>query len=148
MANYYTQFYFEVKLPSDVIKWVIEEAQAHDDHEDDDDDPDYEDGDYTPTGADFTVGMVGGVEALIICAYDSGYPGVIVKILQAALNKFELDITIGFGWAYTCSSLRDEDFGGGAVVFNKHSEKWIDTESFIHETINAWKTDDRAIETE
>ncbi|MEI7607048.1 MAG: hypothetical protein WCJ64_06665 [Rhodospirillaceae bacterium] len=146
MADYYTQFCFEIELPSDVIKWVIEEAQIYDNY-DEIVDPDTEGGNYTPTGAEFTVEIERGVEVLVICASESGDPEVIVKILQDALKKFELDIAIGFGWANTCSKMRVGDFGGGAVVFDKHSEKWIDTEFFINDTKNAWNTDDGVVET-
>ena len=141
MANNHTQFSFAVSLPSEAIKWVLEEAKAHDYYNEDNEE--FVEDNFEPTCAEFTVEMVGGAEALIIFAEETGNPESVVKILQAALNKFDLDTIVGFHWAYTCSRMRLDEFGGGAVVFKKNSEKWMDTEFFIHDTINSWKEENR-----
>lgn len=36
---------------------------------------------------------------------------------------------ISFTWAYTCSSMRAGEFGGGGVAFNCKNAKWLDTQT-------------------
>ena len=53
---------------------------------------------------------------LWLYAEESGDPDELARFIQAFLRKFRKDEAIWFSWSYTCSKMRENEFGGGAVI--------------------------------
>jgi len=48
----------------------------------------------------------------------------LIQIAQALLDELEIDTPFYFSWAYTCSKLRLDEFGGGAGVVRRGEEPY------------------------
>jgi hypothetical protein len=55
--------------------------------------------------------------------------------IQTVLEKFQLDDVVGFSWSGTCSKPDPEGFGGGAVVITRNDSGWINTGSWLFDTM-------------
>jgi hypothetical protein len=72
---------------------------------------------------------VGGCAAeMWIHADESGDPDQVAAFLQAYLQKFNPNDSLWFSWAYTCSKMRVNEFGGGAAVVTADAIKLIDAQ--------------------
>jgi len=61
---------------------------------------------------------------------ESGTPEHAEKIAKAILEELELDGAFVLSWAFTCSKLRLDEFGGGACVVRRGMETvWVDAAS-------------------
>jgi hypothetical protein len=70
---------------------------------------------------------------LWFCSEEVGNLEAIAAILRRALNKFDLDNVVEIQWSNTCSKPRTDGFGGGAVIFDKNREEWVNTYQWLVE---------------
>ena len=69
----------------------------------------------------------------------SGDPEYAADLAQQLLCNFGLDEPISFRWAETCSAMRVDEFGGGAVVITRNEILWLNTATWVQQTINSIK---------
>jgi len=58
---------------------------------------------------------------------------VLTELLQDFLTKFRADQHITFSWAHTCSKPRFNSFGGGAVFITSKEIRWMSTGDWMAE---------------
>lgn len=73
------------------------------------------------------------VAEMWIYAEESGSPNQAAAFLQAYLQKFNPQGSLWFSWAYTCSKMRVNEFGGGAAVVTAQAIKFIDAQHWAQE---------------
>lgn len=73
------------------------------------------------------------IGALWIYAEESGNPDQVATVLELFLQKFRPTGVITFSWAYTCSKLRANEFGGGAAVVTADGTKVLDAQSWAED---------------
>lgn len=73
------------------------------------------------------------IGALWIYAEESGNPDQVATVLEMFLQKFRPTGVITFSWAYTCSKLRVNEFGGGAAVITADGTKMLDAQSWAED---------------
>jgi hypothetical protein len=142
MANNYTHFSFAFQINSpaeaEYLETILQAAHGYDESDENlalarevfGSQFDY----YGCLGFDYEIEC--GSEGGEVWIHDDGGEGNAdhaVSLVQAYLNKFDLDTKIGFSWAFTCSSPRIGEFGGGAVVVTKDDEKWMNTDQWLSE---------------
>jgi hypothetical protein len=76
--------------------------------------------DITKPSPEFPCGRV------IIFSDECGNPHQVAAVLEAYLQKFQPKGVLTFSWAYTCSKMRSDQFGGGAAVITAEGSKFID----------------------
>lgn len=74
-----------------------------------------------------------GVAALWLYAEESGDPDQVAAVLEEFLKKFRPTGVITFSWAYTCSKLRVNEFGGGAAVVTADGTSILDAQSWTED---------------
>lgn len=67
---------------------------------------------------------------VIIFADECGNPQHVAPVLEAYLQKFNPTGVLTFGWAYTCSKMRSDQFGGGAAVVTATGSQFIDAQDW------------------
>jgi hypothetical protein len=72
-----------------------------------------------------------------ISAEESGDPDQVVAFLQAYLQRFNPTGSLWFSWAYTCSKMRVNEFGGGAAVVRAAGTTFIDAQGWAQEQATA-----------
>jgi hypothetical protein len=80
---------------------------------------------------------------LWIYAEEVGTPEFVVPLVQAYLRRFDPQGCHGFEWANTCSKMRIDEFGGGAVFITADEARWMASNRSVAEQIaahNAGKT--------
>jgi hypothetical protein len=55
--------------------------------------------------------------------------------LQAFLKATKSKGRLGFSWADTCSKMRDDEFGGGALVATAKRQHYINTGQWLHKEL-------------
>lgn len=75
----------------------------------------------------------GPVAEMWIYADESGDPDQVAAVLQAYLQKFNPQGSLWFSWAYTCSKIGVNEFGGGAAVVTAAAIKFIDAQHWAQE---------------
>lgn len=73
------------------------------------------------------------VGAVWIYAEQSGNPDQVAVVLEEYLKKFNPTGVVTFSWAYTCSKLRVNEFGGGAAVVTSEGTKTLDAQSWAED---------------
>lgn len=73
------------------------------------------------------------VGSLWLYAEESGNPDQVAAVLEEYLKKFDPTGVIAFSWAYTCSKLRVNEFGGGAAVVTADGTKTLDAQSWAED---------------
>jgi hypothetical protein len=73
------------------------------------------------------------VGVLWIYAEESGSPEHVAAVLEEYLKKFNPTGVITLSWAYTCSKLRVNEFGGGAAVVTAEGTKTLDAQSWAED---------------
>ena len=69
---------------------------------------------------------------------ESGNTDHVEAIARALVEELELDEPFVCSWAYTCSSPRVDEFGGGAMVVRRgHETIWVDAMNAAQETDKA-----------
>lgn len=61
---------------------------------------------------------------------ESGEPEQVAEFLRAYLKKFNPGGSLWFSWAYTCSKMRVNEFGGGAVVVTATKVTFLDVQDW------------------
>jgi len=131
MANYNTQFSFEVKLQSkEEAAWVtslinkMEAAGAPDEVD------------------DVRVMFDHEIDELSLCLMDDAGEtdlSTVTDLLQEYLEKFHPTKAIGFECAHTCSRPVIDAFGGGACVVTNHKVYWSSTGDWIDDKLGDLK---------
>lgn len=110
MANYYTQYSFEVAdvMPEEEV-WLKEQLEES----------------YTF----FHFSDEGDGTRSLWLHDDTGGSDleVLASVLQQFLVKFRPEQSIGFSWANTCSRPLLDSFGGGAVFITVYTIDWMNT---------------------
>lgn len=70
------------------------------------------------------------VAELWLYADESGEPEQVAAFLRAYLMKFNPGGSLWFSWAYTCSKMRVNEFGGGAVVVTSRRVMFFDAQDW------------------
>ena len=71
-------------------------------------------------------------------AEESGNTDHVETIARALVEELEIDEPFACSWAYTCSSPRVDEFGGGAMVIRwGHETVWVDALSAAQEADKA-----------
>ena len=71
-------------------------------------------------------------------AEESGNTDHVEAIARALVEELELDEPFVCSWAYTCSSPRIDEFGGGAMLVRRgHETVWVDAMNAAQETDKA-----------
>jgi len=121
MANNYTLFSFFIKLPSEIhkpaVEWLHKKTYPKEEEEDGEE-PEYIEFGWQEDGS-----------FLWFNSEESGNPEQVVAVLQLLMDELDIDFTVSFEWAATCSKLRPHEFGGGAVAFSRHHTKWTNTDT-------------------
>ena len=64
-----------------------------------------------------------------------GQVSMVCKFIQAVLEEFKLDDVVGFSWASFCDKPHPEGCSGGGVVITRRESIWINTGSWLHNTM-------------
>jgi hypothetical protein len=136
MANNYLQYSTNYDFPrkvseeeSDKILQIIMKAGAEEyssvyDEEIDEDTP-LED-QYIGTSLDMENSGVW------FYAEESGEPNVVIAMIQALQEYFKDEETHAFSWAYSCSKMRVDEFGGGAAAIKRGKDPtFVDALSYV-----------------
>lgn len=59
----------------------------------------------------------------------------LAEFIRMFLRKFDIKEPWSLTWSETCSKPRLDAFGGGAVVVSKDAVKWLNTGSWVNDTI-------------
>lgn len=73
------------------------------------------------------------VGELCLFAEEAGCPEQVAAVLEAYLKKFHPTGVVTFSWAYTCSKLRVNEFGGGAAVVTAERTTFLDAQSWAED---------------
>ncbi len=68
--------------------------------------------------------------SVALYAEECGNPSQVAAVLEAYLKRFNLTGVLTFSWAYTCSKMRSDNFGGGAAVVTAEGSKFIDAQDW------------------
>lgn len=118
MANYYTQYSFEIEnITPEEREWVNERLAW---------DIDVEDYPVYPT-CRFEDEAGDSCSLWIHDDTGGGELDALAEMLQEFLVKFRPDQYITFSWADTCSKPRIDSFGGGAVFITNDDIRWMNT---------------------
>lgn len=63
-------------------------------------------------------------------ADEAGEPEQVAAFLRAYLTKFNPTGSLWFSWAFTCSKMRVNEFGGGAVVVTAKRVTFLDVQDW------------------
>jgi hypothetical protein len=70
------------------------------------------------------------VAELWLHADEAGEPEQVASFLRAYLAKFNPTGSLWFSWAYTCSKMRVNEFGGGAIVVTANRVTFLDVQDW------------------
>jgi len=62
---------------------------------------------------------------------ENGNPDHVAQFVQAYLKKFDPQGCFGLSWAATCSKMRTDAFGGGAIFITAETIDWMHTGDWI-----------------
>ena len=127
MANNYTSFSFQVKCPSEEAANTLEDS----------------------LGSAMDAGVEADAERWLGLEYAeaegntvwiAGEEGTdleyLADVLQDYLQHNDPEGSIGFTWADTCSKLRVDEFGGGAVFITAEDQVWLNTGHWLRTVLN------------
>ena len=126
MANYYTQFSFEVSAPSEEAVTWLAEALATADADNENGGLGFEWENSTPV-------------VLWIHTDENGDLEQLADIVGEYLQKFDPEKSVVVEWANTCSKPRTDGFSGGAMVVTAHRVHWMHTSEWVNTTLKALK---------
>ena len=145
MAEYYTQFSFEIRgLNDDEEAWCnkLELFLGQDPEVWDFVNPDadvefagiVEPGSWPSVAVSTQMGDDGHQRLWVWSGEDGcGSPDEAATIARKFLDRFRPDETIAFEFAVSCSKPRLDSFGGGAVVITAENTEWLNTGTWIYE---------------
>ena len=126
MANNYTAFSFQVKCPSKGAANTLEDslASAMDSYE------------RERLGDEDRCLNLEHAEAEDDTVWIASEEGTdlefLADVLQDYLRHNDHEGSIGFSWAETCSKLRVDEFGGGAVFITHDNQVWLNSYHWLH----------------
>lgn len=115
MASNYTSFSFVIQdLNKEQVSWLSKKLSVNE---------------------DFAEHRYSLNEPLDITIYSEGYADLegLAELLQEFLKNFNLDRSIGFEYACTCSKPRVGEFGGGCMLVSKEDIKLKTTYDILEE---------------
>lgn len=119
MANNYTTFSFQVKCPSRGAANALEDYLAKAMESEDDD-------------RWLSLDHAEAEDDTVWIASEEGTDlEFLSDVLQDYLQHNDHHGSIGFSWAETCSKLRVDEFGGGAVFITAFSQVWLNTHHWL-----------------
>jgi hypothetical protein len=86
---------------------------------------------------DFTINGIDIEENYISCE-ENGCIENLVTFLRYYMNKHNIQGKFGFEYAFTCSKMCPDQFGGGAVCFSKDDEEWMNCGTWLAEKMHGW----------
>lgn len=104
MANYYTLFSLEVEGTQEQRAWLY---------------------DALTNAEDYACEVEEQGEKLWIYSEENCDLDIVASVLADYQEKYHLDDPIVLEWANTCSKLRTDGFGGGAVAIHKGTLEWF-----------------------
>jgi hypothetical protein len=113
MANNYTSFSFQVKCPSEETANRLEDSLAKAMNLDDE-------------RLNLEHAEAEG-DAVWIAEEEGTDLEFLADVLQDYLRHNDPEGSIGFTWAETCSKLRVDEFGGGAVFITHDDQVWLNS---------------------
>tara|TARA_B100000497_G_C7623662_1_gene374753 strand:+ start:406 stop:831 length:426 start_codon:yes stop_codon:yes gene_type:complete len=120
MANNYTSFSFQVKCPSKEAANTLEDSLASAMESADDD-------------RWLSLDHAEAEDDTVWIASEEGTDlEFLADVLQDYLQHNDPEGSIGFTWAETCSKLRVDEFGGGAVFITHDNQVWLNTHHWLH----------------
>lgn len=140
MADFYTRFSF--MLPATTAQeraWVHDVLDAAADYSSDNDDAvpavlvEVFGCGYWSLGFSAELGNDG----LWIYSEGCGDEDQVVAFVQHYLARFRANEVVGFEWASTCSRPCLDAFGGGAAVVSATEVTWLNTSTWLSETLKA-----------
>ena len=115
MANNYTTFSFQVKCPSKEAANTLEDSLASAMESADDD-------------RWLSLDHAEAEDDTVWIACEEGTDlEFLADVLQDYLQDNDPEGSIGFTWAETCSKLRVDEFGGGAVFITHDNQVWLNS---------------------
>jgi hypothetical protein len=118
MANNYTSFSFQVKCPSEEAANRLEDSLAKAMNLDDE-------------RLNLEHAEAEG-DAVWIAEEEGTDLEFLADVLQDYLRHNDPEGSIGFTWAETCSKLRVDEFGGGAVFITHDNQVWLNSYHWLH----------------
>ena len=126
MANNYVSFSFQVKCPSEEAANTLEDslAKAMDSYERErlGDEDRWLNLDHAEAEGD----------KVWIAEMEGTDLEFLADVLQDYLRHNDPEGSIGFSWAETCSKLRVDEFGGGAVFITHDNQVWLNSYHWLH----------------
>lgn len=162
MTDYFTQWVVPLKLENkEEIKWVkrvnsdlhrlcelAEDLSSDEDHKEyhelkkvlgDIATPFGEDNrDYVSFGFDVELASDKKSGTAYYISDENGDPEQVAAVLQAFLKQFHPDRRMSFEWADTCSKMRSEGFGGGAVFITATDIQYMSTSEWLRDREQAF----------
>ena len=127
MANNYTQSSSQLAIPKekhDQAKTIIDKFMQQFDDDDDDDD-------YCGIQVELES------EGVWIYGEESFDPDQAAELVQTLLDELEIEEPFVFSWAYSCSKMRLDEFGGGACLVRKGLPyEMVDARNHMESLIN------------
>ncbi|MBP72889.1 MAG: hypothetical protein CMA70_04815 [Euryarchaeota archaeon] len=118
MANNYTSFSFQVKCPSEEAANTLEDSLASAMESGTEADPDrWLNLEHAEAEGD----------TVWIAEEEGTNLEFLADVLQDYLQHNDPHGSIGFTWAETCSKLRVDEFGGGAVFITHDNQVWLNS---------------------
>ena len=118
MANNYVSFSFQVKCPSEEAANTLEDSLAKAMNLDDE-------------CLNLEHAEAEG-DAVWIAEEEGTDLEFLADVLQDYLQHNDPHGSIGFTWAETCSKLRVDEFGGGAVFITHDDQVWLNSYHWLH----------------
>ncbi len=143
MADYFTTFSFEISK-KDVdfpLKDIAQLIDAYRDREYDDLPTWYKDkfsiDDFGEDTVEEYMNIGYKLEDECLWIYSEEYPNIdaLVSIINSVMKHYKSNKYVSFEYAYTCSKLRLDGFGGGAVFITSSRIKYHSTHGWIQEQI-------------
>lgn len=145
MANNYCESSSKIPFPKDkydqaqaIVDRVIQEIEQEVKR---DRDMSVEDGDDNPAGFGHEVETDG----VWIYGEESFDEGRAEQLVKALVEELELDGVFVVSWAYTCSKLRLDEFGGGAFAVQRGRKTvWVDAVQTVRDLAKTAPPEDNA----
>jgi hypothetical protein len=139
MADYFTHFSTVLeRLSAAEERWLMDEYSKM---------KKQEDPDTGGTEADFELRLEGDNGLSSVWFHDDGETGnfeQVARFVQRFLNKFRPGECWGFEWSYDCSKPRLDAYGGGAVFVTTKEIRWLLTNQWLEEQMEAGRKKRRA----
>lgn len=129
MANNRTQFSIKLDVTEPERAWLTEMTELLNQLFAFDVEPqnDWEKGLLEHGDTGFT--LISEDNTAIIHHDEQGNVEIVIEILEQFATKFNR--TIGIEWAYTCSTARPGEFGGGAAIIKSGKTKFLNTGTWL-----------------